>query len=172
MDETAVVPFRSEKDSNWEGAFRVPLLVRWPRGKIPAGVVTNEIVQHHDWLPTFCTIAGDADKPKKPSKATRPATRNSRCISTATIFCHSRPLRARSVRAKASSTSTTTAIWLRSAWATGRLCLWSNAPRAHCKSGRSPSLSCISQSCTIYAPSRSSGDITSNTYWDWYMSKG
>src|SRR5262245_7190393 len=60
----AMTPFRSEKDTNWEGAFRVPLLVRWP-GKIPAGVVTNEIVQHHDWLPTFCAIAGDADIPKK-----------------------------------------------------------------------------------------------------------
>jgi arylsulfatase len=56
--------FRSEKDTNWEGAFRVPLLVRWP-AKIPAGVVTNEIVQHHDWLPTFCAIAGDPDIPNK-----------------------------------------------------------------------------------------------------------
>ena len=60
----AMTPFRSEKDTNWEGAFRVPLLVRWP-GKIPAGVISNEIVQHHDWLPTFCAIAGDADIPKK-----------------------------------------------------------------------------------------------------------
>src|ERR1700722_9321092 len=56
--------FRSEKDTNWEGAFRVPMLVRWP-GKIPAGEVTNDIVQHHDWLPTFCAIAGDADIPQK-----------------------------------------------------------------------------------------------------------
>ena len=47
-----MTPFRNEKNSNWEGAFRVPLVVRWP-GKIPAGVVSNEIVQHHDWLPTF-----------------------------------------------------------------------------------------------------------------------
>jgi len=60
----AMTPFRSEKDTNWEGAFRVPLLVRWP-GRIPAGVVSNEIVQHHDWLPTFCAIAGDADIPEK-----------------------------------------------------------------------------------------------------------
>ncbi len=60
----AMTPFRSEKDTNWEGAFRVPLLVRWP-GKIPAGVISNELVQHHDWLPTFCAIAGDADIPEK-----------------------------------------------------------------------------------------------------------
>jgi arylsulfatase len=52
--------FRSEKDTNWEGAFRIPLLVRWP-GKIPAGVVSNDIVQHHDWLPTFLAMAGEPD---------------------------------------------------------------------------------------------------------------
>ncbi|WP_026735888.1 arylsulfatase [Fischerella sp. PCC 9605] len=56
----AMTPFRSEKATNWEGAFRVPLLVRWP-GKIPAGVVSNEIVQHHDWLPTFLAAAGEPD---------------------------------------------------------------------------------------------------------------
>jgi arylsulfatase len=56
----AMTPFRSEKNTNWEGAFRVPLAVRWP-GKIPAGVVSNEIVHHHDWLPTFLAMAGDPD---------------------------------------------------------------------------------------------------------------
>jgi arylsulfatase A-like enzyme len=56
----AMTPFRSEKNTNWEGAFRVPLLVRWP-GRIPVGVVTNEIVQHHDWLPTFLAMAGEPD---------------------------------------------------------------------------------------------------------------
>ena len=54
----AMTPFRSEKNTNWEGAFRVPLMVRWP-GRIPAGVVSNEIVQHHDWLPTFLAAAGE-----------------------------------------------------------------------------------------------------------------
>jgi arylsulfatase len=43
---------------NWEGAFRVPMLLRWP-GHIPAGSVSNDIVQHHDWLPTFLAAAGD-----------------------------------------------------------------------------------------------------------------
>jgi arylsulfatase A-like enzyme len=55
-----MTPFRSEKNSNWEGAFRVPELIRWP-GKIPAGVVSNGIIQHHDWLPTFVAAAGDPD---------------------------------------------------------------------------------------------------------------
>jgi arylsulfatase A-like enzyme len=67
----AMTPFRSEKDTNWEGAFRVPQLVRWP-GKIAAGVTSNEIVQHHDWLPTFLAAAGEpsiVDKCKKGHKA-------------------------------------------------------------------------------------------------------
>jgi arylsulfatase len=56
----ATTPFRSEKNTNWEGAFRIPEMVRWP-GKIPAGVVSNEIVQHHDWLPTLLAVAGEPD---------------------------------------------------------------------------------------------------------------
>ena len=54
----ATTPFRSEKNTGWEGAFRVPEMIRWP-GRIPAGVVSNEIVQHHDWLPTFLAAAGE-----------------------------------------------------------------------------------------------------------------
>jgi arylsulfatase len=55
-----MTPFRSEKNTNWEGAFRVPELIRWP-GKIAPGTVSNGIVQHHDWLPTFLAAAGDPD---------------------------------------------------------------------------------------------------------------
>jgi len=55
-----MTPFRNEKNSNWEGAFRVPELIRWP-GKIEAGSISNEIVQHHDWLPTLVAAAGDPD---------------------------------------------------------------------------------------------------------------
>jgi arylsulfatase A-like enzyme len=59
-----MTPFRSEKNTNWEGAFRIPELIRWP-GKIAAGVVSNEIVQHHDWLPTFLAAAGEPDVVEK-----------------------------------------------------------------------------------------------------------
>jgi arylsulfatase A-like enzyme len=52
--------FRGEKNSNWEGAYRVPAFVRWP-GHFPAGTTLNGIVSHEDWLPTFAAIAGDAD---------------------------------------------------------------------------------------------------------------
>ncbi len=56
----AMTPFRSEKNTNWEGSFRVPCLVRWP-GKIKAGTVTNELMSHNDWIPTFCAVAGEPD---------------------------------------------------------------------------------------------------------------
>jgi arylsulfatase len=62
--DAGMTPFRSEKNTNWEGAFRVPLLARWP-GKIAPGSVANGIVQHHDWLPTFMAMAGAADVPEK-----------------------------------------------------------------------------------------------------------
>ena len=58
--DAGMTPFRSEKNTNWEGAFRVPELIRWP-GKIPAGVVSNELIRHQDWLPTFLAAAGDPD---------------------------------------------------------------------------------------------------------------
>ena len=53
-----MTPFRSEKNTNWEGAYRVPAMFRWP-GKIKPGQVSNEIVAHLDWLPTLLAIAGD-----------------------------------------------------------------------------------------------------------------
>jgi len=56
----AMTPFRSEKNTNWEGAFRVPMLVRWP-GHIKPGTVTNELMSHNDWVPTLCAFAGEPD---------------------------------------------------------------------------------------------------------------
>jgi arylsulfatase len=56
----AMTPFRSEKNTNWEGAFRVPALVRWP-GHIKPGTITNELMSHNDWIPTLCAIAGEPD---------------------------------------------------------------------------------------------------------------
>lgn len=56
----AMTPYRSEKNTNWEGAFRVPCLVRWP-GHIKPGTVTTEIMSHNDWMPTFASIAGEPD---------------------------------------------------------------------------------------------------------------
>ena len=56
----AMTPFRNEKNSNWEGAFRVPCMIKWP-GHIKAGSVSNEIISHLDWAPTFLAAAGVPD---------------------------------------------------------------------------------------------------------------
>jgi arylsulfatase len=58
--DAGMTPFRNEKNSNWEGAFRVPAMVRWP-GKIKPGSVSNEIMSHLDWLPTLLAAAGEPD---------------------------------------------------------------------------------------------------------------
>jgi arylsulfatase len=68
--DSAMTPFRSEKNSNWEGAYRVPLMVRWP-GRIKAGQICNEIVAHYDWLPTLVAIGGDAQVTDKLLKGYR-----------------------------------------------------------------------------------------------------
>ena len=58
--DAAATPFRGEKNTNWEGGWRVPAMVRWP-GTIKPGSVSNEIMHHMDWLPTFVAMAGDPD---------------------------------------------------------------------------------------------------------------
>jgi arylsulfatase len=56
----AMTWFRSEKNTNWEGAFRVPCFVRWP-SVIEPGTITNELMSHNDWIPTLCALAGEPD---------------------------------------------------------------------------------------------------------------
>ena len=67
--------FRSEKNSNWEGAYRVPAFVRWP-GKFPAGKTLNGIVSHEDWLPTFAAAGGNPDIKQQLLKGTKLIGRN------------------------------------------------------------------------------------------------
>jgi arylsulfatase A-like enzyme len=62
--DAGVTPFRSEKNTNWEGGWRVPAFVRWP-GKIKPGTVLNDIVCHQDWLPTILAAAGEPDVKEK-----------------------------------------------------------------------------------------------------------
>ena len=59
-----MIPFRGEKNTTWEGGFRVPMLVKWP-GKIKPGQVSNEIISQEDWLPTFVAAAGDTQIKEK-----------------------------------------------------------------------------------------------------------
>ena len=58
--DAAATPFRGEKNSNWEGGWRVPCAMRWP-GVIEAGSVSNGVVHHMDFLPTFLAAAGKTD---------------------------------------------------------------------------------------------------------------
>jgi arylsulfatase len=58
--DAATTPFRGEKNTNWEGGWRVPCMVRWP-GVIKPDTISNQIVHHMDWLPTFLAAAGDPE---------------------------------------------------------------------------------------------------------------
>ncbi|MFL5280905.1 MAG: arylsulfatase [Rhodopila sp.] len=62
--DAGITPYRSEKNTNWEGGWRVPAFVRWP-GKIKPGSVFNDVCSHQDWLPTLLAAAGEADISKK-----------------------------------------------------------------------------------------------------------
>ena len=68
--DAGTTPFRNEKNSNWEGAYRVPTFVRWP-GHFPAGTTLNGIVSHEDWLPTFAAAAGAPDIKEKLRKGVK-----------------------------------------------------------------------------------------------------
>jgi len=124
----AMTPFRNEKNSNWEGAFRIPLLVRWP-GKIPAGVVVNDIVQHHDWLPTFLAAAGEPNIVEKLKKGHKAGAK------TFKVHIDGYNLlpfltKGNGARAKGSSTSATTGTWSACASTIGRWCSWNSVWRA------------------------------------------
>jgi arylsulfatase len=60
-------PFRGEKNENWEGGYRVPLALKWP-GVIKPGRVSNEIISHMDWIPTFLASLGEPDIKEKLKK--------------------------------------------------------------------------------------------------------
>ncbi len=62
--DAGTTPFHGEKNSSWEGAYRVPCFVKWP-GHFPAGTTLNGIVSHEDWLPTFAAAAGAPDIKEK-----------------------------------------------------------------------------------------------------------
>jgi arylsulfatase len=69
--DAAMTPFRSEKDSNWEGAFRVPAMIRWP-GHIKPDQWSNEIVSGQDWFPTLLAAAGNSNIKQELLKGTGP----------------------------------------------------------------------------------------------------
>ncbi len=56
--DAAITPFRGEKNTNWEGGYRVPAMVRWPE-RIKAGSISNAVMSHLDWVPTLMAAAGE-----------------------------------------------------------------------------------------------------------------
>ncbi|GMR06830.1 MAG: arylsulfatase [Gammaproteobacteria bacterium] len=62
--DAGMTPFRGEKNTNWEGGWRVPAMVRWP-GHIKPGSVSNDIMHHMDWMPTLVAAAGNNDVKKQ-----------------------------------------------------------------------------------------------------------
>jgi arylsulfatase A-like enzyme len=73
--DAGITPFRSEKNTNWEGGWRVPAFARWP-GNIPAGLVLNGIFSHQDWLPTLLAAAGEPDIKNKLLKGYQAGDKN------------------------------------------------------------------------------------------------
>jgi arylsulfatase len=160
----AMTHFRSEKNTNWEGAFRVPMLVRWP-GRIKAGSVTNELMSHNDWIPTFCAIAGEPDIVGKCLKGydDHHAT-PTRCTWTGTTSRSSSP----PSRGQPTRTTASRAPATRSSTPTTMACSWpcdkgitnmssrSSALQARCRSGPSHSRRCVSRRSTIFSRTPSS----------------
>jgi arylsulfatase len=73
--DSGMTPFRNEKNSNWEGAYRVPCVVRWP-GHIPAGEIRNGMMSHNDWFVTLLAAAGDTDVAERLKAGTELAGRD------------------------------------------------------------------------------------------------
>jgi len=72
--DAGTTPFRSEKNTNWEGAFRVPCLMRWP-GHIKPGSISNDIVSGLDWMPTLLAAAGEPEIKEKLLKGYQAGTK-------------------------------------------------------------------------------------------------
>ncbi len=120
--DAGITPFRSEKNTNWEGGWRVPCFVRWP-GQFKAGTVLNGIVTHQDWMATFLAAAGEPDIKEKLLEGHKAGKK--------TFKVHLDGLQHAALpegrgegepAAISSSTSATTATSWRSACRTGRWC--------------------------------------------------
>ena len=135
--------FRGEKNTNWEGGYRVPAFIKWP-GTIKPGTIINDIGAHEDMLPTLSQQLVIPTSWTSCSKARPSATGPTKFTWTATT---SRlRLRARANgRARNSSTGQMTATWRRCATTIGRS-LSSSRRRRACASGRSRSMCCARRS--------------------------
>ena len=166
--DAGMTPFRNEKNSNWEGAYRVPAMVRWP-GRIPAGQVLNGIVSHADWFVTLLAAAGDADIADRLKPGADSAARRTRCISTGTTSSTTSPARPTTVHVSTSSTSPT--------MATSPHALRQLEVRLHgaargrhvARLGRAFIELRFPKLFNLRTDPYERADITSNTYYDWVL---
>ena len=101
-----ITPFRGEKNTNWEGGFRVPGMVRWPE-KIKPGQVSNEIMAHLDWVPTIMAAVGEADINEKLKKGHKAGNKTFKVHLDGEIFFPTSAAIRRKGRARTTFTSTT-----------------------------------------------------------------
>jgi arylsulfatase A-like enzyme len=119
-------PFRNEKNSNWEGGYRVPCLIRWP-GVIKPGTIYNDVFSHEDMLPTLLAAAGEPDIKGKLLGDFAPWDGITRSISTDTTCSRISGARSRKRPARSSSTGRTMATSAACATGVGKLCSKSSA---------------------------------------------
>jgi hypothetical protein len=118
-------PFRNEKNSNWEGGYRVPCLIRWP-GVIKPGTIYNDVFSHEDMLPTLLAAAGEPGIKEKLLGGFSALGGITRSISTATTCSRISGARSRKHLAMSSSTGRTMATSVACATAVGKLYSRSN----------------------------------------------
>ncbi|WP_413586645.1 arylsulfatase [Bdellovibrio sp. HCB274] len=167
----AMTPFRSEKNTNWEGAFRVPLLLRWP-GKVKAGEVSNEIIQHHDWLPTFLAAAGNSDVKEKLLQGHQSAGKNFRVhLDGFNLLPYLTGQEEKSPRPGFIYFSDDgDLVGLR--WQNWKLVFSEQRSKGTMQVWAEPFIPLrIPKLFNLRTDPFEKADITSNTYWDWYCSK-
>ncbi len=155
--DAGMTPFRSEKNTNWEGAFRVPALVRWP-GHIPAGTNITGICSHLDWLPTLLAAAGEPEIKQKLLTGYQVGNKTFRIhLDGYNMLDYWTRQGRQEPPHRSSSTSPTTATWWACATTTGSLCSRSSASREPARSGPSPSSSCGCPRSSTCSPIPTSG---------------
>ena len=121
-------PFRGEKNTNWEGGYRVPAMVRWP-GLVKPGTEINDVFSAEDWMQTLMAAVGEPDLRRSSSRAPR-RRQDLQGASRRLRPARSAGERQRWRRARNSSTGPTTAAWPACATTSGSSRSWSSAPTA------------------------------------------
>ena len=168
--DAGITPYRSEKNTNWEGGWRVPAFVRWP-GTIAPGSVFNGIVSHQDWLPTLLAAAGEPDVKTKLLDGYKAGGKTFKVhIDGFDMTPYLSGKTDVSPRESFSISATTGTFW-RFACKTGRSCSWSSV-RNSCQCWLEPFVSLRGPKLfNLRRDPFERADENANTYFDWMLSK-